>query len=103
VRRVADGGSALDPEVVSHLLAGRGADDPLSTLTPRETEVLGLMAEGLSNGAISTRLDVTERGVERHVTSIFEKLGLPADGVRHRRVLAVLRYVQGGGQPHAGP
>jgi DNA-binding NarL/FixJ family response regulator len=97
IRRVADGGSALDPEVVTHLLAGRTGDDPLATLTPRETEVLGLMAEGLSNGAIALRLDVTERGVERHVTSIFEKLGLPADGARHRRVLAVLRYVQGSG------
>jgi DNA-binding NarL/FixJ family response regulator len=95
VRRVADGGSALDPEVVSHLLSGRRDDDPLASLTPRETEVLSLMAQGLSNGAIATRLEVTERGVERHVTSIFEKLSLPADGARHRRVLAVLRYVQG--------
>jgi DNA-binding NarL/FixJ family response regulator len=94
VRRVADGGSALDPEVVSHLLSHRNGDNPLSRLTNRETEVLALMAEGLSNGAISGRLEVTERGVERHVTSIFEKLGLPADGARHRRVLAVLRYVQ---------
>ena len=97
VRRVAAGGSALDPEVVSHLLANRGPeDDAAARLTPRETEVMSLMAEGLSNGAISRRLGVTERGVERHVTSIFEKLGLTADGTSHRRVLAVLRWVQGG-------
>jgi DNA-binding NarL/FixJ family response regulator len=97
VRRVATGGSALDPEVVSHLLESRtAADDPIARLTPREGEVMALMAEGLSNGAIAARLGVTERGVERHVTGIFEKLGLGADGERHRRVLAVLRYVQGG-------
>ena len=96
VRRVAAGGSALDPEVVSHLLESRNsADDPISKLTPRESEVMALMAQGLSNGAIAARLGVTERGVERHVTGIFEKLGLGADGESHRRVLAVLRYVQG--------
>jgi DNA-binding NarL/FixJ family response regulator len=95
VRRVGAGGSALDPEVVTHLLESRASDDPISRLTPREGEVMALMAEGLSNGAIATRLGVTERGVERHVTGIFEKLGLGADGESHRRVLAVLRYVQG--------
>jgi len=96
VRRVAGGGSALDPEVVAHLLESRNApDDPIAKLTPRESEVMALMAQGFSNGAIATRLGVTERGVERHVTGIFEKLGLGAAGGRHRRVLAVLRYVQG--------
>jgi DNA-binding NarL/FixJ family response regulator len=96
VRRVGAGGSALDPEVVTHLLESRSAeDDPLARLTPRESEVMALMAQGLSNGAIAARLSVTERGVERHVTGIFEKLGLGADGESHRRVLAVLRYVQG--------
>jgi len=96
VRRVAAGGSALDPEVVSHLLAGRSSpDDAIAQLTPRETEVMARIAEGLSNGAIATRLQVSERGVERHVTSIFEKLGLPADGESRRRVLAVPRHVQG--------
>ena len=95
VRRVAAGGSALDPEVVAHLLESRTSHDPIAKLTPREGEVMALMAEGLSNGAIASRLGVTERGVERHVTGIFEKLGLGADGERHRRVLAVLRYVQG--------
>ena len=95
VRRVGAGGSALDPEVVAHLLESRDADDPISRLTPRETQVMALMAEGLSNGAIAGRLGVTERGVERHVTGIFDKLGLGADGESHRRVLAVLRYVRG--------
>jgi DNA-binding NarL/FixJ family response regulator len=95
VRRVGSGGSALDPEVVTHLLESRASDDPIARLTPREGEVIALMAEGLSNGAIAARLGVTERGVERHVTGIFEKLGLGADGESHRRVLAVLRYVQG--------
>jgi len=94
VRRVAAGGTALDPEVVSMLLAPREPDGPLTRLTPKESEVLGHMAEGLSNGAIAGRLQITERGVERHVTAIFEKLDLPADGVRHRRVLAVLRFLQ---------
>ena len=94
VRRVAAGGTALDPEVVSMLLSPREPDGPLTRLTPKESEVLGHMAEGLSNGAISSRLQITERGVERHVTAIFEKLDLSADGVRHRRVLAVLRFLQ---------
>jgi DNA-binding NarL/FixJ family response regulator len=93
VRRVGQGGSALDPEVVS-LMLGRKRDEPLSELTPREREVLGLMAEGLSNHAIAERLVVTERAVEKHVTSIFGKLRLPPTGETHRRVLAVLAYMR---------
>ena len=93
VRRVGQGGSALDPEVVSMML-GRKRDEPLSELTPREREVLGLMAEGLSNHAIAERLVVTERAVEKHVTSIFGKLRLPPTGETHRRVLAVLAYMR---------
>jgi DNA-binding NarL/FixJ family response regulator len=93
VRRVGQGGSALDPEVVS-LMLGRKRDEPLAELTPREREVLGLMAEGLSNHAIAERLVVTERAVEKHVTSIFGKLRLPPTGETHRRVLAVLTYVR---------
>jgi DNA-binding NarL/FixJ family response regulator len=93
VRRVGQGGSALDPEVVS-LMLGRKRDEPLSELTPREREVLGLMAEGLSNNAIAEKLVVTERAVEKHVTSIFGKLRLPPTGETHRRVLAVLAYVR---------
>ena len=93
VRRVGNGGSALDPEVVS-LMLGRRRDEPLSELTPREREVLGLMAEGLSNNAIAERLVVTERAVEKHVTSIFGKLGLTPTAEDHRRVLAVLAFLQ---------
>ena len=77
VRRVAEGGSALDPAVVSQLVGRRRRDDPLAELTPREREVLELMAEGLSNAAIGARIFVTERAVEKHVTSIFQKLRLP--------------------------
>jgi DNA-binding NarL/FixJ family response regulator len=94
VRRVAEGGSALDPEVVSLLLGRRRKEDPLDALTPREREVLGAMAEGASNNGIAERLVVTERAVEKHVTSIFTKLGLPPDTDSHRRVLAVLRYLE---------
>jgi DNA-binding NarL/FixJ family response regulator len=94
VRRVAEGGSVLDPEVVSQMLGRRRPDGPLDTLTPREREVLELMAEGLTNREISERLTVTERAVERHVTAIFEKLGLSAGDGGHRRVLAVLAYVR---------
>ena len=94
VRRVGEGGSALDPTVVSQLVGRRRADDPIESLTPREREVLGLMAEGRSNQAISQRLVVTERAVEKHVTSIFTKLRLPADAADHRRVLAVLAYLR---------
>jgi DNA-binding NarL/FixJ family response regulator len=93
VRRVADGGSALDPEVVAVMLGRRRRDDPLDELTPREREVLGLMAEGRTNHAIAEQLVVTERAVEKHVTSIFGKLGLGATPDDHRRVLAVLTYL----------
>jgi DNA-binding NarL/FixJ family response regulator len=95
VRRVADGGSALDPAIVSQLVGRRRGDDPLGELTPREREVLGLMAEGRSNQGIAQRLVVTERAVEKHVTSIFSKLMLPAATADHRRVLAVLAYLRG--------
>jgi DNA-binding NarL/FixJ family response regulator len=94
VKRVAEGGSALDPEVVSRLVGRRRGDDPLSSLTPREREVMELMAEGRSNQAIAERLVVTLRAVEKHVTSIFGKLRLPADEQDHRRVLAVLTYLR---------
>jgi DNA-binding NarL/FixJ family response regulator len=90
VRRVAEGGSALDPTVVSRLVGRRRGEDPLDALTPREREVLELMAEGRSNQAIAERLVVTARAVEKHVTSIFSKLNLPATEQDHRRVLAVL-------------
>ena len=93
VRRVGAGGSALDPEVVSRMLGRRRSQDPLEELTPREREVLGLMAEGRSNGAIAAELVVTERAVEKHVTGIFSKLDLPSSGEDHRRVLAVLRFL----------
>jgi DNA-binding NarL/FixJ family response regulator len=95
VRRVAEGGSALDPEIVARLVGRRRRDSPIDTLTPREREVLTLMAEGLSNAAIAARMVVTERAVEKHVTSIFGKLRLAADGAAHRRVLAVLAFLQG--------
>ena len=94
VERVAAGGSALDPEVVSHMLKRKRSEDPIDELTPREREVLAHMAEGLSNHKIADRLAVTPRAVERHVTSIFEKLGLPATGDEHRRVLAVLVFLR---------
>jgi DNA-binding NarL/FixJ family response regulator len=94
VQRVADGGSALDPEVVSHMLGRRRRDDPLSVLTPREREVLELMAEGRTNIAIAEHLVVTERAVEKHVTSIFGKLGLASTPDDHRRVLAVLTFIR---------
>jgi DNA-binding NarL/FixJ family response regulator len=93
VRRVGDGGSVLDPEVVSQMLGRARPDDPLAELTPREREVLGLMAEGRSNAAIAAELVVTERAVEKHVTGIFGKLDLPASSEDHRRVLAVLRFL----------
>jgi DNA-binding NarL/FixJ family response regulator len=94
VRRVGAGGSALDPEVVSLLMGRSRDDDPLTELTPREREVLGLMAEGRSNAAIAEQLVVTERAVEKHVTSIFSKLRLAASSEDHRRVLAVLRFLE---------
>jgi DNA-binding NarL/FixJ family response regulator len=93
VRRVGEGGSALDPEVVAQLLGRARRDDPLQELTPREREVLSLMAEGRSNHAIAEGLVITERAVEKHVTSIFGKLGLSPAAEDHRRVLAVLTYL----------
>ena len=94
VRRVGEGGSALDPEVVAQLLGRRRREDPLDELSPREREVLELMAEGRSNHAIAEQMVVTERAVEKHVTSIFGKLKLPPTAEDHRRVLAVLRYLR---------
>jgi DNA-binding NarL/FixJ family response regulator len=96
VRRVAAGRSALDPDVIARLVGRRRSDSPLATLTPRERDVLALMAEGRSNGGIAERLVVTVPAVERHVTGIFTKLGLDqSDADQHRRVLAVLRYLRG--------
>jgi DNA-binding NarL/FixJ family response regulator len=95
VRRVGEGGSALDPTIVSELFGRRRADDPLDALTPREREVLELMAEGRSNQGIAERLGVGERKVQKHIASIFEKLGLPATSEDHRRVLAVLAFLHG--------
>jgi DNA-binding NarL/FixJ family response regulator len=94
VKRVAEGGSALDPEVVSQLVGRARRDDPLEGLTPREREVIGLMAEGRSNHAIAEQMIVTERAVEKHVTSIFAKLDLPPAPEDHRRVLAVLAFLK---------
>ena len=93
VRRVAEGGSALDPEVVSQMLGRRRIKDPLAELTSRERKVLGLMAEGRSNRAIAETLVISERAVEKHVTSIFAKLNLPPAAEDHRRVLAVLAFL----------
>jgi DNA-binding NarL/FixJ family response regulator len=94
VRRVADGGSVLDPEVVARMLGRAREEGPLDSLTDREREVLGLMAEGRTNRAIAGELHVSERAVERHVTSIFTKLDLSAAEEDHRRVLAVLAYLR---------
>jgi DNA-binding NarL/FixJ family response regulator len=94
VRRVAAGGSALDPIIVSTLLARRRSDDPLSALTPREHEVLELMATGSSNQGIADALVITLRAVEKYVSSIFGKLGLPSTGSESRRVLAVLMFLR---------
>jgi len=95
IRQVGAGGSVLDPEVVAHMLGRRSKDLPLDGLTDREREVLGLMAEGKTNRAISETMYVSERAVERHVTSIFGKLQLPTTDQDHRRVLAVLAYLRG--------
>jgi DNA-binding NarL/FixJ family response regulator len=94
LNRVAGGGTVLDPEVVGQLLARRRRDDPLRQLTPREREVLGLMAEGRSNTAIAKALVVSDGAVEKHVRNIFTKLTLPPDDEQHRRVLAVLAYLR---------
>ena len=94
IRRVAAGGSALDPIIVSTLVARQRPDDPLLRLTPREREVLVLMAEGSSNQGIADRLVITVRAVEKYVSSIFTKLGLPSTGGESRRVLAVLTFLR---------
>jgi DNA-binding NarL/FixJ family response regulator len=94
IGRVAQGGTAIDAEVVSQLLARTRRQEPLADLTPREREVLGLMAEGRSNAAIAEQLVVTQRAVEKHVKNIFQKLRLPPVDSDHRRVLAVLRYLE---------
>ena len=94
VRRVGEGGSALDPEVVSHMLGRRRLHEPLEELTPREHNVLSLMAEGRSNQAIADVLVISGRAVEKHVTSIFTKLNLPPAPEDHRRVLAVLAFLR---------
>ncbi|MGO9295324.1 MAG: response regulator transcription factor [Streptosporangiaceae bacterium] len=92
--RVAAGGTALDPEVVTQLLGASRRTDGLGSLTARERDVLALMAEGRSNGAIAGKLVVSERAVEKHIGNIFSKLGLPPSDADHRRVLAVLRYLE---------
>ncbi len=94
VRRVADGGSALDPIIVSTLLSRQRDDDPLTELTPRERDVLVLMAEGSSNQGIADKLVITTRAVEKYVSTIFAKLGLPSTGTESRRVLAVLAFLR---------
>ena len=94
VRRVGHGGSVIDPTIVSQLLGRRRGEDPLAHLTPREREVLELMAQGRSNQGIAERLFVTERAVQKHITSIFQKLGLPPGSEDHRRVLAVLAFLR---------
>jgi DNA-binding NarL/FixJ family response regulator len=95
LRTVAAGGSALDPQVVARLLGRVRDDGPLTTLTAREREVLALVAEGRSNKAIGERLVITQRAVAKHITSIFDKLGLPAGEDENRRILAVLAYLRG--------
>ncbi|MGW5683113.1 response regulator [Nonomuraea sp. NPDC003754] len=96
LRRVASGGTVFDPQVVAQLMVRRRRDDPLAQLTPREREVLALMAEGRSNPAIGRHLVISDGAVEKHIRSIFAKLGLYADdGDQHRRVLAVLAYLRG--------
>ena len=95
LRRITDGETVIDPTIVSRLLGRQRRHDPLAALTDREREVLGLLAEGLSNRAIATRLSVTDRTVEAHITAVFAKLGLAEDPAAHRRVLAVLTYLRG--------
>ena len=97
LRRVAAGGTALDPEVVSQLMVQRRRDDRLSELTPREREVLGAMAEGRTNAGIAELLSITEGAAEKHISNIFSKLDLPGTVDGHRRVLAVLAYLDSGG------
>ncbi|WP_433282426.1 LuxR C-terminal-related transcriptional regulator [Micromonospora sp. CA-244673] len=95
VRRVAGGGTVMDPEVIAQLLASRSGAGPLDELTAREREVLGLMAEGRSNAAVAARLFVTEKAVNKHINNIFSKLRMPPSGDDNRRVLAVLAYLHG--------
>ena len=94
LRRIVDGETVVDPTIVSRLMGRRRREDPLAVLSVREREVLGLIAEGMSNRAIATRLFVTERTVEAHVTQIFQKLELPQSAEQHRRVLAVLAFLR---------
>jgi DNA-binding NarL/FixJ family response regulator len=94
LRRITEGETVIDPTIVSRLVGRQRRESPLTELTPRETEVLGLVAEGLSNGAIASRLFVTERTVEAHVKQVFQKLGLAVSPDSHRRVLAVLAYLR---------
>jgi DNA-binding NarL/FixJ family response regulator len=94
LRRISEGETVIDPTIVSRLLGRRRREDPVERLTEREREVLGLIAEGMSNKAIAARLFVTERTVEAHVTQIFQKLGLPESPDQHRRVLAVLAFLR---------
>ncbi|MFJ5799564.1 response regulator [Streptomyces decoyicus] len=94
VQRVADGGTVIDPEIVRRLLSRRRGHSSARALTPRETEVLALMAEGRSNAAIATELKVSHAAVAKHIGNIFEKLGLHSTGAEHRRVLAVLAYLK---------
>lgn len=96
VRRVAAGGTAMDPQVISQLLSRRAQDKPMGGLTPREREVMELVAQGRSNAAIASRLVVTERAVAKHTSNIFAKLGLPVSDDDNRRVLAVLAYLDRG-------
>ncbi|MFG2593306.1 LuxR C-terminal-related transcriptional regulator [Streptomyces sp. NPDC048438] len=96
VRRVAAGGTAMDPQVISQLLSRRSADEPMGGLTPREREVMELVAQGRSNVAIASQLVVTERAVAKHTSNIFGKLGLPVSDDDNRRVLAVLAYLDRG-------
>ena len=94
LRRIVDGETVIDPTIVSRLVGRHRREDPISRLSEREREVLGLIAEGMSNRAIAGRLFVTERTVEAHVTQIFQKLGLPESPDQHRRVLAVLAFLR---------
>ena len=102
LRRVAAGGSALDPEVVSRLLAAGRPGGALASLSDRELEVLALLAEGRSNRAIGDRLELSQRGVQKHITAVFAKLGLNADEDDNRRILAVLEYLRLGSPRAAG-
>lgn len=103
LQRVAAGGTVVDPEVVAQLLSRARRDDPLASLTPRELEVLALMAEGRTNAAVAARLVVTDKAVEKHVSNIFTKLGLAPDSEDHRRVLAVLRHLESAAHPRSTP